>query len=51
MKHYEVNTHVGTFSTCATSEKKAIANVRYRLYGRGVPVSVSWSWTAKERAT
>ena len=32
-KLYYVHTHVGTFETWATSEKKALANVRWRVYG------------------
>ena len=32
---YYVHTNVGTFETWATSPQKAIANVRYRLFGRG----------------
>ena len=32
---YCVYTHVGKFETWATSERKAIANVRYRIAGRG----------------
>lgn len=50
MKTYAVSTHVGIFTTRAASAEKAISNVRYRIYGRGVPASVSWSWTAKEMA-
>lgn len=34
-RRYIVHTHVGTFKTWATSPQKAIANVRYRLFGRG----------------
>ena len=48
MKQYRVSTHVGNYTTRAMSAKKAISNIRFRLYGRGVPASVSWSWTAKE---
>ena len=48
MKTYCVSTHVGEYTTRAVSAKKAIINIRFRLYGRGVPASVSWSWTAKE---
>lgn len=32
---YIVYTHVGRFETWATSPQKAIANIRYRLFGRG----------------
>lgn len=32
---YYVHTHVGTFETWAETPKKAIANIRYRLFGRG----------------
>lgn len=34
-KLYYVETHLGTFETWATSAEKAIANIRYRLFGRG----------------
>lgn len=34
-RRYIVYTHVGTFETWATSPRRAIANVRYRLFGRG----------------
>ena len=32
---YVVYTHVGRFETWATSPRRAIANVRYRIAGRG----------------
>jgi len=34
-RRYIVYTHVGPYETWATSPQKAIANVRYRLFGRG----------------
>ena len=32
-RRYIVETHVGTFETFAVIVKKAIANVRFRLFG------------------
>lgn len=34
-RKFIVETHIGNFPTWATSEKKAIANVRFRLVGTG----------------
>lgn len=36
MKHYIVITHMGEYSTYAVSAKKALNNVRWRIYGRSV---------------
>ena len=47
-KRYIVETHVGTFDTWATSPKKAIANVRFRLFGGQCGVSTIYlkAWEA-----
>ena len=42
---YIVFTHVGRFETWATSPRRAIANVRYRIAGRGCGCDTS-SWEA-----
>ena len=49
MKHYIVETHVGAFDTYAVSERKAISNVRYRLYGRSGFAQTTY-WTVREVA-
>ena len=46
-KRYYVETHLGTFDTWATSPKKAIANVRFRLFGGQCGVSTIY-WKAWE---
>ncbi len=46
-RRYIVNTHVGDFETWATSPEKAINNIRFRLFGRGVNgLRYVESWTA-----
>jgi hypothetical protein len=52
MKKYVVDTHLGKFETCATSERKAISNVRFRLFGRSATLARRYMtyWTAKEVA-
>ena len=40
---YIVETHAGDFQTWATSEKKAIANVRFRLAGTGYCDTTYWT--------
>lgn len=42
MKRYVVYTHLGKFETVATSPKKAIANIRYRLAGRQKMDTAYW---------
>lgn len=49
MKHYIVYTHLGQFETCAVSPRRAIANVRYRIAGRGCGCDTS-SWEVAEVA-
>ena len=44
-KHYIVETHVGLFETWATSEKKAISNIRYRLGGTACSMKTTY-WKA-----
>ena len=48
MKKYIVSTHLGDIPTWATSPKKAISNIRFRMFGRQ---PADWHcnyWTAKE---
>ncbi len=47
---YIVSTHVGEFTTWATSPKKAISNIRFRLYGRTADSATVKYWTAREAA-
>lgn len=48
---YVVFTHVGRFETWATSPRRAIANVRFRLFRRSPAASrYTWSWTVRECA-
>ena len=50
MRQYIVYTHLGEMMTWAVSAKKAISNIRFRIYGRG---DYSWEvelWTAREVA-
>ena len=50
-RHYLVETEEGTFETWATSPKKAIANIRYRMAnGRRWDMPDASEWTAKEVA-
>ena len=46
-KRYIVETHIGVYDTWATSPKKAIANVRFRLFGGQCGVSTIY-WKARE---
>lgn len=46
MRLWIVETHIGDFETIAPSAEKAIANVRYRIYGRQ-RVNTAY-WTARE---
>ena len=46
-KLYYVYTHIGTFETWAVSAKKAISNIRFRLFGGQCGVSTIY-WEAKE---
>ena len=46
-KRYIVETHVGAFETWAVSERKAIANVRFRLFGSRCDAKTIY-WTARE---
>ncbi len=50
MKRYIVDTHLGKFETCATSERKAISNVRFRLFGRSAALARKYMayWTVRE---
>lgn len=41
--HYIVSTHLGDFETWAVSARKAIANIKWRLFGRQVTaLTVNW---------
>lgn len=47
MKRYIVETDVGVFETWAVSPKKAIANIRFRIAGRGKHDTTYWkAWEA-----
>ena len=46
-KLYYVHTHLGRFETWATSAKRAIANIRFRLFGGRCGVSTIY-WEAVE---
>lgn len=49
MKKYIVETHLGDFETMATSARKALSNIRYRLFGRsGFTEKYTQNWTVKE---
>lgn len=50
MRKYIVETHLGDFTTYAASPKKAISNIRYRLYGRKADNTRTIYWTVKEAA-
>ena len=47
-KRYIVETHIGMFETLAVSAKKAIANIRWRIYGRCADSSDTMYWQARE---
>ena len=49
-KRYIVSTHLGNFETWATSSRKAISNIRFRLYGRTADTTTVMYWTAEEAA-
>lgn len=49
-RKFIVSTHVGDFTTYATSPKKAISNIRFRLFGRTADSNDTIYWTAKEAA-
>lgn len=42
MKEWIVETNVGDFRTVAATAEKAIANVRYRLFGRQYANTAYW---------
>ena len=46
-KLFYVETHLGVFETWAVSAKKAISNIRYRLFGGQCGVSTIY-WKAWE---
>ena len=49
-RKYIVSTHLGDFATYATSPRKAISNVRFRLFGSGHHAKYTANWTAREAA-
>ena len=50
-RRYIVSTHLGDFDTWATSPRRAISNVRYRLFGAGAQHSrYTRGWTVREAA-
>lgn len=48
MKTYIVETHLGVYLTMATSAKKALNNIRFRIYGRSGFAKTDY-WTVKEK--
>lgn len=48
MKRYIVSTHLGEFEIMAASAKKALVNVRFRLFGRSGFAKTEY-WTVKEK--
>ena len=46
-RRFVVYTHLGPFETWATSPEKALANVRWRVYG-GRCDARTWSWEVVE---
>ena len=50
-RRFIVQTHVGNIPTWATSAKKAISNVRFRLFGRQPADWHCRYWTAREAAS
>ena len=51
MKTYIVSTHVGDFTTPAIAPKKALSNIRYRIFRRS-PAALRHigGWTVRECA-
>lgn len=49
-RRYIVTTHLGDFSTWATSPGRAISNVRFRLFGAGAHAQYTQGWTVREAA-
>ena len=51
MKHYIVSTHLGDFPTTAHSTRKALSNIRFRIFGRS-PAAKRYTanWTVRECA-
>lgn len=47
MKKYIVSTHLGEMETMAVSPKKALSNVKYRLFG-GRYTNLTQYWTVRE---
>ena len=45
LKRYTVSTHIGEFKTTAASPKKAISNVRFRIFGRKPVQTMYWEVT------
>jgi hypothetical protein len=50
MKTYIVSTHLGDFEMMATSAKKALNNIRFRLFGRSGFAKTQY-WTVIENET
>lgn len=42
MKEWVVKTHIGDFRTVAPTAKKAIANIKFRLFGRQYANTAYW---------
>lgn len=47
MKTYIVSTHLGDFETMAVNAKKALSNIRFRLFGCRGYINTTY-WTVKE---
>lgn len=47
-RKYIVSTHLGDFETWAASPRKAMANVRFRLFGSGAHERYTQNWTVRE---
>ena len=49
MKRYIVSTHLGDFETMAPSPRKAVSNMRWRLFrGRAGAARFVGGWTVEE---
>lgn len=48
MKTYIVETHVGDFETTAATPQKALANIRWRVFGGRVSAQYTRCWKVEE---
>lgn len=49
-RHYIVHTHLGDEHTVAKSERGAVNNIRFRLFGTSRDSRVTTYWTVEEVA-